>query len=467
MEKGKFNPEQLKKTIDRFIWDTKLGELPWWHRWPVKGLRVVYVVIRDFTDGQLTLQAMSLVYTTLLALVPLLAVSFSILKGFGVHNEIQPILLNFMKPLGDKGVELTTRIIGFVDNVNARVLGSVGLALLIYTVISLIQKIERAFNYTWHVKQSRPFAQRFSDYLSVIVIAPVLIFTALGITASLTSHAVVQRLLAIQIFGSLLTMTTKLLPYVLTIVAFTFVYVFVPNTKVRIGSAFTGALVAGTLWESAGWGFASFVAGSTKYTAIYSGFAILVMFMIWVYVSWLILLVGASVAFYFQRPEAVKAYRRELRLSNRLKEKLSLLVMLLVGQNYYHNEPPWTAEGLAQRVHLPLEVLDPILEMLETSGLLIQTGDEPPSYLPARPLETTELKEVLEAVRGTHEEGSFALQSLSPELAVEQVVVELEEAMGTALQHRTLKDFALSDPSPVALVSQLQQQQTPSSGDDQ
>jgi membrane protein len=465
MEKGKFNIGQLKKAIERTIWDVETRSLPWWKRWPIRVLRVVYVVVRDFTDGQLTLQAMSLVYTTLLALVPLLAVSFSILKGFGVHNEIEPLLLNFLKPLGDRGLELGTRIIGFVDNVKAGILGSVGLALLIYTVISLLQKIERAFNYTWRVKRSRPLAQRFSDYLSVIVIAPVLIFTALGLTASLMSNVVVQKLLAIQIFGSLLTMGTKLLPYLLTIAAFTFVYVFVPNTKVRIGSAFTGALVAGTLWETAGWGFASFVAGSTKYTAIYSGFAILLMFMIWVYVSWLILLVGASVAFYHQRPDAIKAYRRELRLSNRLKEKLSLLVMLLVGQNYYHNEPPWTTEGLTQRLRLPLEVLEPILETLEKSGFLTPTGDEPPSYLPARPPETTELAEVLGTVRGTQTEEYFSLQTLPPELAAEDAIAELDQAMEKALEGQTLKDLALSDSPPVALVNQPSQQETASSGD--
>jgi len=241
--------------LKKLIWERELSALPWWQAWLTKSVQICYVVVRDVVDGQLTLRAMSLVYTTLLALVPLLAVSFSVLKGFGVHNQIEPLLLNFLSPLGERGVEISSRIIGFVDNVKAGVLGSLGVALLVYTVISLIQKIESAFNYTWRVKRSRPFAQRFSDYLSIILIGPVLIFTALGITATLTSTAVVQKLVAIEPFGSFLQIGSHLLPYLLIITAFTFFYVLVPNKKVQFISALIGGITAGVLWEGLGFCF--------------------------------------------------------------------------------------------------------------------------------------------------------------------------------------------------------------------
>ncbi|MBT8406355.1 MAG: YihY family inner membrane protein, partial [Deltaproteobacteria bacterium] len=312
---------RVEAVLRQRIWEGDLSSLPWWKNWLSKVLRMFYVVIRDLLEGQLTLRAMSLVYTTLLAMVPLLAVSFSVLKGLGVHNQIEPLLLNFLKPMGERGVEMTSRIIGFVDGVKAGVLGTLGLAFLIYTVISLIQKIELACNDTWHVSRSRPLAQKFSDYLSVILIGPVLVFSALGITASVMSTAVVQKIVAIKVFGSLLELGTKLVPYLLMIAAFTFVYIFVPNTRVRFRSALTGGLVAGVLWEASGWGFASFVVKSAKYTAIYSGFAVIIMFMIWLYLSWLIVLVGASVAYYHQHPESMTAHRRELQLSNRTQER--------------------------------------------------------------------------------------------------------------------------------------------------
>jgi membrane protein len=456
---------KVETVLRQRVWGGDLSSMPWWKGWLTKALRMLYVVIRDLLEGQLTLRAMSLVYTTLLALVPLLAVSFSVLKGFGVHNQIEPLLLNFLKPMGERGVEVTSRIIGFVDSVNSGVLGSVGLGLLIYTVISLIQKIERACNDTWQVSRSRPLSQKFSDYLSVILIGPVLVFSALGITASVMSAAVVQKMVAIKVFGSLLELATTLVPYLLMVAAFTLVYIFVPNTRVRFPSALTGGLVAGVLWETSGWGFASFVVKSAKYTAIYSGFAIIIMFMIWLYLSWLIVLVGASVAYYHQHPESVTAYRRQLRLSNRMQERLALLVMFLVGNHYYDNLPALTLEEFAQSFNVPMEALEPVMEALEGYGLLTQTANEPPTYLPARPLDTAGLKDVLDAVRGANEMVDLKPQSESAELAVDQLVDHLDQTMAQALRGSTLKDLALSKPVPVTLVSQSAQKVDPSSGE--
>ena len=180
----------LQKILTDTIWETDTRPLSPMTARAIRTLRVLYRVLGDVVDGQLTLRAMSLVYTTLLSLVPLLAVSFSVLKGFGVHNQIEPILLNVLAPLGERGVEITRQIIEFVENVKVGVLGSLGLGLLLFTVVSLTQKIERAFNYTWRVTEHRSFVQRFSDYISVILIGPLLIFSAIGITASICSRGV-------------------------------------------------------------------------------------------------------------------------------------------------------------------------------------------------------------------------------------------------------------------------------------
>jgi membrane protein len=269
---------------------------------------------------------MSLVYTTLLSLVPLLAVSFSVLKGFGVHNQLEPMLLNALEPLGEKAVEVTQSIIGFVDNMQVRVLGSLGLAMLLYTVLTLIKKIEQVFNYTWRAEEGRPFAQRFSQYLSVLLIGPVLFFSAVGLSASVRSSAFVDTVLSIEPFGTLIDALSRLVPFLLLAFAFAFIYVFVPNTRVRFRSAMIGALAAAFLWQTVGWMFARFMVSSTQYTAVYSSLAILILFMIWVYIAWLILLIGASIAFYHQHPEYLTIRSRELRLSNRLRERLALLV---------------------------------------------------------------------------------------------------------------------------------------------
>ena len=162
--------EKLKSTVGETLWETDLDTLSWQRAGAIQVVRFFYVMGRDIADGQLNLRAMSLVFTTLLSLVPLLAISFSVLKGFGIHNEIEPILMNLLSPLGEKGSEIALRIIEFVENIKVGVLGSVGLGLLVYTVMSLMQKIERAFNFAWRVNTPRSFSQRFSGYLSVLMV---------------------------------------------------------------------------------------------------------------------------------------------------------------------------------------------------------------------------------------------------------------------------------------------------------
>ena len=231
LQLNKFN--LFRQYLRRHIWDSELTNLPRWQVRLVGTLRICYLILRDvFFDSQLTMQAMSLVYTTLLALVPLIAVSVSVLKGFGVYNQIEPLLLDILEPLGDRGVEISHTITQFVNNINSGLLGSFGLALLLYSVVSLMQKIEQAFNHTWRVSEERSWAQRFSDYLSVILIGPVLVFTAMGLTASLSNTALYQRLVDIAVFALLVDMVSYVLPFILVILAFSQIYISLFPTRV-------------------------------------------------------------------------------------------------------------------------------------------------------------------------------------------------------------------------------------------
>jgi membrane protein len=227
--------------------------------------------------------------------------------------------------------------------------------------------------------------------------------------------------------------------------AFSFFYVFITNTKVRIASAFAGGLTAGVMWQVTGLVFAAVVVNSAKYAAIYSAFATLIVFMIWLYVSWLILLIGASVAFYHQNPAYRAEERGELHVSNRLKERIALHVMHLVGRSYYQGAKPWTDEGLTRALHMPMEAVQDVLEALERSGLLRHTDDEPPAYLPGKPPETTPVFEALAAVRTAGERIHLALDRLPHRAAVSSLVDHVDEAVEQALQGRTLKDLALMD----------------------
>ncbi len=424
------------------LWEIDPDSLNKYNAFIVKTLRLLNVALREFTEGQLTLRAMSLVYTTLLSIVPVLAISFSVLKAFGVHNEVaEPLLLKFLSPLGPKGEEITRQIIGFVENIKVGVLGSLGLGMLIYTVVSVIQKIESSFNSIWRIKKTRSLARRFSDYVSVIIIGPVLIFTALGLTASFMSNTFVQAIVSIEPFGTAFYYIVGKAPYIIVCGAFTFLYIFIPNTKVKFKSAFVGGLLAGILWETAGWAFASFVVSSTKYAAIYSGFAILLMFMIWLYVSWLILLVGAQISFYHQYPYFVAANNDVLQLSHRLREKMVFLIMYYIGHNFYHNKEHWTLDSLVEHLQLPVDAVHDVLIQLEQNGILLETGDDSPAYMPAKDLETVMLRDLLNIVRVANIGTQAVENHFSSVPEVDTVLDQLNGAATDSLGDKTLKDL--------------------------
>jgi len=435
--------QENRTGLDQLLWQSDPATLPDWQRKLLVPARIAQSIGRDLIHGMLTLQAMSLVYSTLLSLVPLLAVSFSVLKGFGVHNQLQPVLTQALAPLGDKGEEIAVQLISYVDNTDVRVLGSVGLAVLLYSVISLISKIEQVFNYTWHVDQPRPLAQRFSKYLSALLVGPVLFFSAVGATASLRSNSLIQNAIAIEPLGFLASNLERLIPYLLITSAFAFAYIFVPNTRVRWRSALIGALVAGVLWQSIGYMFATFMAGSTQYAAIYSGLAIVILFMIWVYIAWLILLVGASIAFYDQYPEYLGSSTRDLRLSNRQREQLALLLATRVAATYYGKDPSCSGEGLSHALAMPLTNVRNVLRMLEQAGVLVQTADDPPCYVPARAPEEVLVHDLLDAIRRYGEDEVTARQPRSTP-AIDALVLRLGEAQDSALANLSLRDLALS-----------------------
>lgn len=386
--------------------------LPW--TWLYKAGRTAYAVIRDVVNGQLTLHAMSLVYTTLLSIVPLLALSFSVLKAMDVHQRIQPLLFQFFEPMGPQGIEMAEKILGFVDNIKVGVLGSVGLALLVYTVISLVQKIERSFNMIWRVPQMRSLAARFSNYLSVIMVGPLLMVCAIGISATIFSSTAVQSLMAIEPLGSVVLYISRFTPFFLVVAAFTFTYIFMPNTRVKFRYAIIGGVVAGVSWQAGGMLFASFVAGSARYAAIYSSFAIGIIMLIWIYLNWLILLIGASIVFYLQNPGTVsKRYR--VRFSPELQEQVALVLMWMVCKPFSEGKDAPQQEKLEHQMGVPAEVTRRVSDKLIRGGLLMLAGPSADGLVPAKSLDLITVDEILHVVRADEDRLLRRLPHVLPE----------------------------------------------------
>lgn len=407
--------------------------------------RLIKALFDDVTNGGLDLRATSLVYTTLLSLAPLLAVSFSVLKAFGVHNQMQPLLLQLFEPLGEQGPEIVERIIQFVNNIEVGVLGFTGFALLFYTAVSLLQKIENSFNHIWRVQSSREIGRRFSEYLSVLLVGPVLIFSAIGLMASMTSHKIVQSLIALEPFGTLFVLLGKTLPTLFMIGAFTFLYAFIPNTKVNLRAAMIGGFVAGMSWRLAGLAFTKFVAGSAQYAAIYSSFAILIVFMIWLYVNWLILLMGVDICFYIQHPSYLNFMGKTLQPGLIFYRKFGLQLMYMIAERFMQGKEPWTRDELSNRLDLPVTVVESMLDKLARKGLVLKIdmkNDENDAFMPGKDLDAILVNDVIDAMSVGQEvflaEGSCQNETIP---VIDETMVKLKQAETGVLAELNIKNL--------------------------
>ncbi len=417
--------------------------MPWYRRVPLNIARVCFVVVRDAAEGHLTLQAMSLVYTTLLALVPLIALSLSLLKAFGLHDILEPGLYRFLAPLGGHGQQLADQIASFVANVKASVLGGAGIVLLLVTVISMLQKVEGAFNDIWHVRRKRLLWRRFTDYLSVVIIGPALLFGALALATTISHQPPARQLTRIEPFDTLSLIAAQAGPYLLVIAAFTFIYIFAPNTRVKFKPALIGGFVGGCLWQSAGLAFTLFTTSTTPATAIYSGFAIVIFFLIWLFLSWLILLIGAEIAFYAQNPDFISRYHIHHYLGSRLREKLALLVMVAVAGNFHRGDVALTGNDLTHRSRASGHAVDNICDQLEDAGLLGRVEEPSGAYIPARDPSDITLAEILMAVRHYEPQPGTAERTLISRPAVDRVADAIDGAIRRNTECETLRELVL------------------------
>lgn len=428
---------KLRQQFDKLVWSDYLYQYGIAGKMLANVLRYVVALIRDMFAGGLMMRSMSLVYTTLLSIVPLLAFSFAVFKAFGGEDALEPVLTWWFETMGAQGAEMSQQVIDIVQNVKVGALGGISLAFFIYTAISMVQKIEESFNYVWHVAKRMNFARRMVEYLVVLLVGPVIVIIAIGMIASLKSNTVVQWLLDFEFMGPIFVATSKLTPYLLVTSVFTFLYIYMPNTRVQFRSALIGGLAAGFSWASVGVIFATFVVYSARTQLIYSGFAVAITTLIWLYVNWLILLIGAQLAFYHQNPAYLRIGRREPHLSNTMRERLALNVMYLIGRAFRKGKQAETVQSLASKMKMPSVTLTPIIDALESEKLLKCTENE--ELVPGRELSRMKLSDVLAVVRDHGETGSY--REPKWEKLIDGLGDRLDAAIADAVGDKTLADL--------------------------
>ncbi|MDD2855648.1 MAG: YihY/virulence factor BrkB family protein, partial [Desulfuromonadaceae bacterium] len=342
-------------------------------------LQFIHLILNNFAIHKGALRASALTYTTVLSLVPFLAIAFSVLKGLGAQNALEPLL----QQLAGDSEETISRIIAYVNNTNMKSMGAIGLVMLVLTVVSLMGSIEEAFNAVWGVSETRSLHRRFSDYLGVVIVGPILLLAATSMTSSLQSQWLLQWLVQNTYIGDAILFLFRFLPYLSVWIAMVFMYIFIPNIKVRFLSAVTGGVIAGTAWELAQWGYFHFQIGVAKYNAIYGTLAAVPVFLVWIYTSWLIVLFGLEIVFAHQHRSHLISLNTDTRLSTVDREQLAIALLLQVNLHFQKGGRAPSSQLLADELNVPLLLLEPIFEEFRQSGNLVTTSGDEPGWLPA------------------------------------------------------------------------------------
>lgn len=395
-------------------------------------LRYPFALIRDLLEGELTLRATGLVYTTLFALVPLLALSFAVLKAFGAHRELEPFLLEFFRPLGDTGPQLVHRLMEFAERVRTGLVGVVGFTLLLWTLVGTVKKIEDSMNFVWRVRRARSIPRRVTEFVILVTLGPLVVATVLAL-----SKLAIDRVSGGLQIAYAAQAAIWLAPYVILTALFGAMYMLMPNTRVRVLPALGGALAAGIIWAMAAKGFTAMVLYTSRLTLVYAGFAVVVAVFLWTYLGWLILLLGAQLAFYLQYPNYLRLGHAPMRLSGNEEERLALDIMARVGHGHRVGDAPWTVEQLGRAMVLPGVAVADMAGQLERSGLLAQADDG--KLFPGREMSSITLTDIVNSAR-TRRIGREPLPRASAP-GVLDLQQDMERAWRHALGDRTLADL--------------------------
>ena len=385
------------------IWRIRRTELPPGKSLFINLLRVLILSIRGFDEDKCQLRASALTFYSLISIVPVAAMAFGIAKGFGFEKVLEAQLQS--KLAGHE--EVFNNIVRFshslLENTKGGLIGGVGVIVLFWAVIKVLGHIENSFNDIWGIKEQRTLGRKFGDYLSIMLIGPVLIIISSGVTVFVTTQMtlIMKKIAILGAFNPLILLLIKLFPLVLIWGLFTFLYIFMPNTKVRFSSGLIAGIIAGTIFQFTQWIYISFQVGAAKYNAIYGSFAALPLFLAWVQLSWLIVLYGAELSFAHQNVDTYEFEPDARQASHRLKMLLSLQVAHHLVTKFAAGETSPTARQTSHDLGIPIRLVNEILFELVESGIVSGTEtaqEKVRGFQPARDISRLTIQNIIDAM---------------------------------------------------------------------
>jgi len=400
---AKHKESWLPKYIHDRIWHVRLEDRNVFLAFFIKQLRIILIVLRNYAKDNLQLQAAGLTYYTLLSVVPLVALAFAVAKGFGFQESLEMEIssaLSGHQEVADQVMTFATRML---ENTKGGILAGIGVVVLLWTVMRLLVNIELAFNEIWKVAKGRTWLRRFTEYFSIMLLAPIIVILAGSMTVVISQE--LENLIAgydfLQAVGPVFHFLIQMIPYTLIWLLFTFVYMVMPNTKVKFGSALIAGIIAGTSFQLLEWGYINFQVGVSKYNAIYGSFAALPLFLIWANLSWLITLIGAEIAYANQYVSEIENEIDGDRLSTTQRHVIALLLMKKIAKAFDAGEDPLSAKQLSDMLDLPYGVTTRVLDIMVDAKLITEiehSNKDSSSYLPHSSTEKLYVDEVIRAM---------------------------------------------------------------------
>jgi len=439
---------QLIHFIQTGIWEIRLKDLPPFKAFSIKYLRIILLASRGFLRDHCDKTASVLTYYSLLNIVPVIAVAFAISKGFGLEKMIEKQILQ-MADKANWQADITSQVITFshrlLDQAKGGLIAGVGVVLLLWTVISILGKIEESLNGIWEVKKSRTIVRKFSDYIAMMVFAPVLLIISSSATVLVASQvkAIVNKIALLGIFSSVIFFLLNLLPYVSIWALLTMLYLVMPNTRIPIKSAILGGVSAGTITQIVQWLYIKFQIGAASYGAIYGSFAALPLFLGMLQISWMIVLFGAEISHANQHYETFGCQPDYSRVSIYSKKLLTLKIFHLLTQKFSHGEKPLSAVQIGEFLEIPVRLVRQLVDELIDVGLVVETASGAKheiAFQPGRTIENLTVKEVLDFYEHRGISYDSALRSDQTE-KISTYLKDISEAIERSAGNAKLKEI--------------------------
>ena len=363
--------DQIKRLNDA-LWHKPLSEVSRGKSFLVKQLRIMILAARGFSNDKVQLRASALTFYSLLSVIPVAAIAFAIAKGFGLDQNLKILITEKFQTYQDVLDKFLPQVMNAIEATRGGYIAGVGIIILFWSVMSLLQHIESSFNHIWQIRSSRPWYRKFTDYITIMLIAPVFIILSSSITVFISTQLndFMTTAPIMSFFKPLISFLIKLIPYFLSWVTMTILFIVMPNAKVKFVPALVAGVIAGTIFQVLFWLYVDLQFGILKLSAIYGSFALLPLFIIWLQSSWIVVLLGAELSFANQNVSRYEFESESLNISNFQKRALVLMILHMIIRNFSIGEKPISAETIATTLKIPVRLARDILQDLSSVNLI-------------------------------------------------------------------------------------------------